>query len=96
MRQPSFMRRTPRELGIGSWDTVQTIKRDTPIIAALALFLEKRVSALPVVDDDGRLVDIYAKFDVINLATEGAYNHLDVPVAEALKKRSNVSDRMVV
>jgi CBS-domain-containing membrane protein len=27
--------------------------------------VERRVSALPIIDPEGRLVDIYAKFDVI-------------------------------
>ena len=40
-------------------------RRDTPLIKALNLFLDRRISALPVVDDEGRAVDIYAKFDVI-------------------------------
>ena len=29
------------------------------------MFVERRVSALPVVDENNKLVDIYAKFDVI-------------------------------
>lgn len=29
------------------------------------LFVEKRISALPVVDDSGQIIDLYAKFDVI-------------------------------
>lgn len=37
----------------------------TPLIDALKTFIERRVSALPVVDEDGKVVDIYAKFDVI-------------------------------
>ncbi len=37
----------------------------TPIIEALRKFVEKRISALPIVDEEGKLVDIYAKFDVI-------------------------------
>ena len=36
-----------------------------PIIEALRKFVDKRISALPIVDDDGKLIDIYAKFDVI-------------------------------
>lgn len=104
VRQPTFMRRTPRQLGIGTWDNVQTVEEctrvhahtaqitdDTPIIDALAMFLQRRVSALPVVDNNGTLVDIYAKFDVINLAAEGAYNHLDTTVGVALRKRGSVS-----
>lgn len=40
-------------------------KPTTTLIEALNTFIERRVSALPVVDDDGKVVDIYAKFDVI-------------------------------
>ena len=41
-----------------------------------------------MVDDKGRVVNIYAKHDVINLAREGTYNNLDVTVQEALTHRS--------
>lgn len=40
-------------------------KPSTPLIVALHQFIKRRVSALPVVDDRGKVVDIYAKFDVI-------------------------------
>lgn len=40
-------------------------KRDTSVYDALNMFVEHRISALPVVDDEGKVVDIYAKFDVI-------------------------------
>ena len=39
--------------------------RDTPLIKALTIFVDHRVSALPIIDKDGKVVDIYAKFDVI-------------------------------
>jgi 5'-AMP-activated protein kinase regulatory gamma subunit len=54
-----------RELNIGTYDNVETASPDTPIITALTKFVERRVSALPIVDSQGRLVDIYSKFDVI-------------------------------
>ena len=37
----------------------------TPLIKALNMFVERRISALPVCDSDGKVVNIYAKFDVI-------------------------------
>uniref|UniRef100_A0A1I8JPC5 Peptidase_M13 domain-containing protein n=1 Tax=Macrostomum lignano TaxID=282301 RepID=A0A1I8JPC5_9PLAT len=40
---------------------------------------------------DGQLVDIYSKFDVINLAATKTYNNLDLPVKEALQYRHDVS-----
>lgn len=54
-----------REIRIGTYDNIETASEDTSIIAALHKFIDRRVSALPLVDSEGRLVDIYAKFDVI-------------------------------
>uniref|UniRef100_A0A669AY69 Protein kinase AMP-activated non-catalytic subunit gamma 2 n=1 Tax=Oreochromis niloticus TaxID=8128 RepID=A0A669AY69_ORENI len=88
MPKPAFMKQTLGELGIGTYHDIAFIHPDTPIIKALNIFVERRVSALPVVDDSGKVVDIYSKFDVINLAAEKTYNNLDISVTQALKHRS--------
>ncbi|XP_013886324.1 5'-AMP-activated protein kinase subunit gamma-1 isoform X2 [Austrofundulus limnaeus] len=88
MPKPAFMKQTLGELGIGTYHDIAFIHPDTPIIKALNIFVERRVSALPVVDDSGKVVDIYSKFDVINLAAEKTYNNLDITVTQALKHRS--------
>lgn len=59
------MNKTLREVRIGTYENIETASEDTSIILALKKFVERRVSALPIVDSEGRLVDIYAKFDVI-------------------------------
>lgn len=59
------MQKTLRELRIGTYENIETANEETSIIMALNKFVERRVSALPLVDSDGHLVDIYAKFDVI-------------------------------
>lgn len=41
-------------LGIGTYHNIAFIHPDTPIIKALNVFVERRVSALPVVDESGR------------------------------------------
>ncbi|CAI4229033.1 unnamed protein product [Auanema sp. JU1783] len=87
--KPPFMDKSPRELGIGSWGDILTIRCDTPLHDALEIFLKNRVSALPLVDESGRVVDIYAKFDVISLAAEKSYDKLDCTVQEALAHRSD-------
>ncbi|XP_016320166.1 5'-AMP-activated protein kinase subunit gamma-1 isoform X1 [Sinocyclocheilus anshuiensis] len=88
MPKPAFMRQTLEELGIGTYSNIAFIHPDTPIIKALGMFVERRVSALPVVDVSGKVVDIYSKFDVINLAAEKTYNNLDITVTQALLHRS--------
>ena len=59
------MQKTLRELNIGTYKDIETARGETLIIEALNKFVERRISALPIVDDEGKLVDIYAKFDVI-------------------------------
>ena len=59
------MQKKLRDLKIGTYDNIETADETTSIITALKKFVERRVSALPLVDNEGRLVDIYAKFDVI-------------------------------
>ncbi|XP_015926142.1 5'-AMP-activated protein kinase subunit gamma-1 isoform X2 [Parasteatoda tepidariorum] len=84
---PSYMNKTLGELKIGTYDEVASVKTSTPVITALNDFINRRVSALPVVDESGKVVDIYAKFDVINLAAEKTYNNLDITVKKALEHR---------
>lgn len=52
--------------------------------------MDRRVSALPITSSTGEVVDIYAKFDVINLAAERTYHNLDISVHTALKHRAEV------
>uniref|UniRef100_A0AAQ6AHL8 CBS domain-containing protein n=1 Tax=Amphiprion ocellaris TaxID=80972 RepID=A0AAQ6AHL8_AMPOC len=88
MPMPAFMKQTLEELGVGTYNNIAYIHPDTPLITALSVFTHRRVSALPVVDHHGKVVDIYSKFDVINLAAEKTYNNLDVTVTQALRHRS--------
>ncbi|XP_044314343.1 uncharacterized protein LOC108044687 isoform X2 [Drosophila rhopaloa] len=86
--KPAYMQRSLRELKIGTYNNIETADETTSIITALKKFVERRVSALPLVDAEGRLVDIYAKFDVINLAAEKTYNDLDVSLRKANEHRN--------
>ncbi|XP_007907784.2 5'-AMP-activated protein kinase subunit gamma-1 isoform X1 [Callorhinchus milii] len=88
MPKPNFMSKSLEELNIGTYKNIAVVKKNTPIYVALGIFVEKRVSALPVVDESGHVGDIYSKFDVINLAAEKTYNNLDITVTKALQHRS--------
>ncbi|XP_059218908.1 uncharacterized protein LOC106090612 isoform X5 [Stomoxys calcitrans] len=86
--KPSYMQKKLRDLKIGTYNNIETADENTSILTALKKFVERRVSALPLVDTEGRLVDIYAKFDVINLAAEKTYNDLDVSLRKANEHRN--------
>ncbi|XP_037703031.1 5'-AMP-activated protein kinase subunit gamma-1 isoform X3 [Choloepus didactylus] len=87
--KPEFMSKSLEKLQIGTYASIAMVRTTTPVYVALGIFVQHRVSALPVVDEKGRVVDIYSKFDVINLAAEKTYNNLDVSVTKALQHRSH-------
>ncbi|XP_021558590.1 5'-AMP-activated protein kinase subunit gamma-3 [Neomonachus schauinslandi] len=86
--QPSFLSRAIQDLGIGTFRDLAVVLDTAPILTALDIFVDRRVSALPVVNEAGQVVGLYSRFDVIHLAAQQTYNHLDISVAEALKQRT--------
>ncbi|CAI9570991.1 unnamed protein product [Staurois parvus] len=86
--RPRFLQKTILELGIGTFRDVAVIHESSSIYNALEIFVERRVSALPVVNEAGQVVGLYSRFDVIHLAAQKIYNNLDITVGEALRRRS--------
>ena len=61
---PSYMNLSLEEVGIGTYSNIELIALDAKVIDAMRKLVDRRVSALPVVDENGKLVDIYSKFDI--------------------------------
>lgn len=88
--QPSFLFRSLQELKIGTYESIITITRNSLVIAALDKFIEKRISALPVIDEHtGKVIDIFAKHDVVQIAADKTYKDLSLTIGEALERRNN-------
>ncbi|XP_068612530.1 5'-AMP-activated protein kinase subunit gamma-1 [Brachionichthys hirsutus] len=82
--KPTFVGKQIHELGIGTFRNIATVQQTATLYEALSIFVERRVSALPVVDGNGKVVSLYSRFDVINLAAQKTYNNLDVTMQEAI------------
>ncbi|MBN3319761.1 AAKG2 kinase, partial [Atractosteus spatula] len=87
--KPRFLQKTIKEVAIGTFKKIATVHENATVYQALSIFVERRVSALPVVNDEGKVVGLYSRFDVINLAALKTYNNLDMRVKEALQARSH-------
>lgn len=62
-----------------------TILKDTPLNVALKLLAERKISAVPVIDENGSVLDIYTKSDVLALVKHvTVMNFLDRPMSEIL------------
>lgn len=51
------------------------VTKETRLIDALSIFVQRRVSALPVVNDNNQVENIFAKFDVIVSYFQTLYLH---------------------
>uniref|UniRef100_A0A3B5AMJ7 5'-AMP-activated protein kinase subunit gamma-1-like n=1 Tax=Stegastes partitus TaxID=144197 RepID=A0A3B5AMJ7_9TELE len=72
---------------IGTFKEIATVQESASVYDALTIFVERRVSALPVVNEEGKVVALYSRFDVINLAAQKNYNNLNMTMREAVSSR---------
>lgn len=61
------------EIGEAGGHSIAMLRPDAPLTSAFSLLLQARVSAIPIVDDNGSLLDIYARSDVTALAKDKMY-----------------------
>ncbi|XP_041856919.1 5'-AMP-activated protein kinase subunit gamma-3b [Melanotaenia boesemani] len=86
--KPRFLQKRISEVPIGTFRQIATVQESASVYDALTIFVERRVSALPVVNEQGKVVALYSRFDVINLAAQKTYNHLNMTMREAVASRS--------
>ncbi|ORY32782.1 putative Snf1p protein kinase activator [Naematelia encephala] len=92
-----YLTKSVQELGIGTYVQSTDENKFYPVAAAtlqttvfdvVHMFSEQGISAVPIVDDSGRVLNLYETVDVITLVRNGAYTSLDLTIAQALKQRS--------
>ncbi|KIK94910.1 hypothetical protein PAXRUDRAFT_827521 [Paxillus rubicundulus Ve08.2h10] len=86
----TYVSQTPPEIpeGHNPYWPIATATLNTPVFDVVHMFSERAISAVPIIDDDGVVVNLYETVDVITLVRLGAYQALDLTVSEALNQRS--------
>lgn len=56
--EPDFMLKTLEELDLGTYENLATATADMSVIDAINIFVERRVSALPVIDGNRQVIDV--------------------------------------
>ncbi|KAK8864499.1 hypothetical protein IAR55_001749 [Kwoniella newhampshirensis] len=96
-----YLTASVQELGIGTYVSknddpsndnpyypLATATMQTTVFDVAHMFSEQGISAVPIVDDQGKVLNLYETVDVITLVRNGAYTALDLNVSQALKQRS--------
>ncbi|WFD25746.1 AMP-activated serine/threonine-protein kinase regulatory subunit [Malassezia nana] len=77
----------PPPAGAGPHWPLLTATLDTTVFDVVHMFSENEISAVPILDDNGDVVDMYESVDVITLVRTGAYHQLDLTIRQALERR---------
>lgn len=87
LTHPSFMSKSLEELHLGTYGNIAVVQPGTSLVIALELFVARRVSSLPVVDHSGKLLGLFTKHHIMNLAAEKTYSQLSETVEKALTSK---------
>ncbi|KAI0067672.1 CBS-domain-containing protein [Artomyces pyxidatus] len=74
--------------GQNPYHPIATATMTTTVFDVVHMFSEQGISAVPIVDENGIVVNLYETVDVITLVRLGAYQSLDLTISEALHQRS--------
>nr|CAH66402.1 OSIGBa0155K12.5 [Oryza sativa] len=81
----SFLQNQIVSMPIGTWSPhtgkasnrqLRTSRPSTPLNSCLDLLLEDRVSSIPIVDDNGALLDVYSLSDIMALGKNDVYTRI--------------------
>lgn len=90
----TFFHKTITDLKIGTYDEIVSVTDNTSIKTAFQLLLDKNISALPVLDENGMLLDVYAKYEVLNLVSEKLYSNLSLTIGEVRIKKKDWEEKL--
>ncbi|XP_071730436.1 sucrose nonfermenting 4-like protein [Rutidosis leptorrhynchoides] len=66
------------KIGDSSQQPLAILKLNSPLSAALTLFVQAEVSSIPIVDDNDSLLDVYSRSDITALAKDKIYTHINL------------------
>lgn len=90
----TFFHKTLMELKIGTYENIVSVSEETSIKTAFQLLLAKDISALPILNENGILVDVYAKYEVLNLVNEKLYSNLSLTISEVRNKKKDWEEKL--
>ncbi|KAI3852638.1 hypothetical protein MKW92_018911 [Papaver armeniacum] len=65
-----------QKVGVSTSSRLTMLRPNDPLSSALTLLVEDQVSSIPIVDDNGSLLDVYSRSDITSLAKDSAYAHI--------------------
>ncbi|ETN69048.1 hypothetical protein RB195_026005 [Necator americanus] len=88
---PHIKQRTISERKLGTWSRLYTVPQTATCDDAITLYLEKKISSVPVVDSCGRVLGVIGKSDIMLELVRHPNNYLeilDIPIMDLIASMS--------
>lgn len=90
VKECQMLRRTLKEVGIGTYHGLETATMDTPVMDVIHRLVSRKISSVPIIDSNGVLLNVYEAVDILSLIKSGAYEEeLSRTVGEAILNRGD-------
>ncbi|CAK7216224.1 AMP-activated serine/threonine-protein kinase regulatory subunit [Sporothrix curviconia] len=83
-----MLKKSVREIGLGTYTNLQTARMSDSVLDVIHVMVEHNISAVPIVDANNRVLNVFEAVDVIPCIKGGVYDDLQSSVGEALSKRA--------
>ncbi|GAA6062672.1 hypothetical protein JCM10212_000572 [Sporobolomyces blumeae] len=79
----------PSTMGVSDrFFPLSTATMKTSVFDVVHVFSERGISAVPIVDEDGIVLNMYETVDIVDLVRQNAYQVLDSTIEDAINQRS--------
>jgi len=83
-----LLKKPVREIGLGTYSELATTTMNNSVLDVIDLMVKHKISSVPVVDDQNRVLNAFEEVDVILCIKGGSYDELGATVGEALSRRA--------
>lgn len=84
-----MLKKTVREISLGTYTNLATARMGNTVLDVIHLMVERNISAVPIVDKENRVLNVFEAVDVIPCIKGGVYDELESSVGDALSKRAD-------
>ncbi|GAP84019.1 putative nuclear protein SNF4 [Rosellinia necatrix] len=85
----SLLKKTVREIGLGTYTDLKTGSMTQPVLDIINIMVTNNISAVPIVDKNNVVLNVFEAIDVIPIIKTGVVEELEINVGEALCKRGD-------
>ncbi|KAL1899924.1 AMP-activated serine/threonine-protein kinase regulatory subunit [Sporothrix stenoceras] len=83
-----MLKKSVREIGLGTYTNLQTAHMNDTVLDVIHVMVEHNISAVPIVDANNHVLNVFEAVDVIPCIKGGVYDDLSSSIGEALSKRA--------